>query len=77
MQRMSEFYIKKIQQEGLRPKVGENELIHYISTAYTGIQTCSIVYHCYSNNPIAVSYSPRQQHRVLAKTVNYLLGIEE
>lgn len=77
MQRTVEFYMKKIESEQLQVKVSGEELITYISSAYTGIQTCAIVYHCYSKNPMAQMYEPRAQHRVLAKTVNYLLGLEK
>lgn len=77
MQRMAEFYMKKIVENDLNPKVSGEELIGYISSAYTGIQTCSIVYHCYTKNPVATAYDIKQQHKVLAKTVNYLLGVEE
>ena len=77
MQRMAEFYQKKLVGGQLHARVSPGELITYISTVYTGIQTCAIVYHCYNKNPIAQMYDVRTQHRVLAKTVNYLLGVEE
>ena len=77
MRRMAEFYQKKAVGGQLQVKVGPEELISYITSAYTGIQTCAIVYHCYNKNPIAQMYDVRGQHRVLAKTVNYLLGAEE
>lgn len=77
MHRMAEFYQKKAVGGQLQAKVGPEELISYITSAYTGIQTCAIVYHCYNKNPIAQMYDVRGQHRVLAKTVNYLLGAEE
>ena len=77
MRRMAEFYQKKAVGGQLQAKVGPEELISYITSAYTGIQTCAIVYHCYNKNPIAQMYDVRGQHRVLAKTVNYLLGAEE
>lgn len=77
MRRMAEFYQKKAVGGQLQAKVSPEELISYITSAYTGIQTCAIVYHCYNHNPIAQMYDVRGQHRVLAKTVNYLLGAEE
>lgn len=77
MQRTAEFYQKKATMGQLQAKVSPEELIIYISSAYTGIQTCAIVYHCYNKNSIAQMYDVRGQHKVLAKTVNYLLGAEE
>lgn len=77
MQRTAEFYQKKLVSGQLQAKVSPGELITYITSVYTGIQTCAIVYHCYNKNQMSQMYNLRDQHRVLAKTVNYLLGLEE
>lgn len=77
MRRTSEFYKQKLDSGELQAKVDEIELLTYISSAYTGIQTCCIVHNCYDKNPFSTAYQPRVQFKVLAKTVNYLLGIEE
>ncbi|MBE5941872.1 MAG: TetR/AcrR family transcriptional regulator [Lachnospiraceae bacterium] len=77
MRRMSEFYKKKLDSGELHAKVNEIELLSFISSAYTGIQSCCIVYNCYNKSPFTPAYQPRIQFKVLAKTINYLLGIEK
>lgn len=77
MKRTMEHYIKKIEQGKCSPRVSSEELISYITSAYSGIQMNCIVNNCYKQNAFSELYKPRQQFRTLAKTVNYLLGIEE
>lgn len=77
MQRTSEFYKQKLDSGELHAKVNEIELLTFISSAYTGIQSCCIVYNCYNKSPFTPAYQPRIQFKTLAKTINYLLGIEE
>ena len=74
---MMKFYGERIEKEQLQVKVKERELIGYISSLYMGIQTCSIVYHCYSQGIVAKNYNIDEQYRVMAHTINYLLGIKE
>ncbi len=77
VRRTSEFYKQKIDSGVLHAKVNEMELLTYISSVYTGIQTSCIVHNCYNRGPFAAAYQPRVQFKVLAKTVNYLLGVDE
>lgn len=77
MRRTSEYYKQKLDSGELHAKVNEIELLTYISSAYTGIQTSCIVHNCYNKGPFTSAFQPRIQFKVLAKTVNYLLGIEE
>lgn len=74
---MMRFYPERIAKEKLQVKVNERELIGFISSLYTGIQTCSIVYHCYNKGTVAQEYDIDEQYRVMAKTINLLLGIKE
>ena len=75
--RTSEFFREGLKNGELHARVSEAELLTYISSVYTGIQSCCIVYNCYNKNPMAIAYEPRVQFRTLAKTIQYLLGIEE
>lgn len=77
MRRTSEYYKQKLDSGVLHAKVNEIELLTYISSAYTGIQTSCIVYNCYNKGPFSEAFQPRTQFKVFAKTLNYLLGIEE
>lgn len=70
-------YFKRQKEKGvIKPRVDEKELLSYISSAYLGIQMQCIVANCYKqiNNPLSEYYSPKTQLKLLAKTVNYLLG---
>lgn len=72
-------YFKSQKKQGLiNPRVDEKELLSYISSAYSGIQMQCIVVNCYKhiNNPLNEYYSPKIQLKLLAKSVNYLLGEE-
>ena len=77
VRRTSEFYKQKLDSGALHARVNEMELLTYISSVYTGIQTSCIVHNCYNRGPFATAYQPRVQFKVLAKTVNYLLGVDE
>lgn len=63
----------------IRPRVSAEELLAFISSAYGGIQMTCIVNHCYRHerNPLAELYHPHIQLKMLAKTVNYLIGEED
>ena len=75
--RMMQFYPERIEKEKLQPLVNMRELIGYISSLYVGIQSCSIVYHCYNKGAVAPHYDIDEQYRVMAKTINLLLGLKE
>ena len=74
MLRTSEFYKQKLESGELHARVSEMELLTYISSAYSGIQ---LVNNCYRKNPMAEFYQPKIQMQTLAKTINYLLGLDE
>lgn len=74
--RASAFYREKARQGQIHLKVGEMELMTYISSAYAGIQQCCIVNNCYQRNEMSDYYQPRIQLNTLGKTVNYLLGLD-
>ena len=75
--RMMQFYSERLEKENLQPLVSERELIGYISSLYIGIQSCSIIYHCYGKGAVAPHYDIDEQYRVMAKTINLLLGLKE
>lgn len=77
MQRASEYFRQKLDSGELHAKIGEMELLTYISSTYTGIQSSCIVHNCYRRSPIAEVYQPKPQFRLLAKTVKYFLGVGE
>ena len=77
MLRTSEFYKQKLESGELHARVSEMELLTYISSAYSGIQLTCIVNNCYRKNPMAEFYHPKIQMQTLAKTINYLLGLDE
>lgn len=72
-----EYFQKKIEQGRLQPRVKGEELLSYIASAYSGIQMCCIVNNCYKKGPWREQYKPKVQFGILAKTVNYLLGMED
>ncbi len=74
--RTSEFLKQKMQSGELKARVSSMELLTYISSAYSGIQMCCIVNNCYRKGPMSGFYQPKMQMRTLAKTVNYLLGVD-
>lgn len=77
MLRTSEFYKQKLESGELHARVSEIELLTYISSAYSGIQLSCIVNNCYRKNPMAEFYQPKIQMQTLAKTINFLLGLDE
>lgn len=76
MSRTSDYFKQKLQKGELQAKVSEAELLTYISSAFSGIQMCCIVNNCYRKGPMAEYYQPRMLLQTMAKTVNYLLGME-
>ena len=76
MQRTSDFFRQKMQSGELKARVSSMELLTYISSAFSGIQMCCIVNNCYRKGPMSGFYQPKMQLRTLARTVNYLLGVE-
>lgn len=76
MSRTSDYFKQKLQKGEIQAKVSETELLTYISSAFSGIQMCCIVNNCYRKGPMAEYYQPRILLQTMAKTVNYLLGIE-
>lgn len=76
MQRTSDFFRQKMQSGELKARVSSMELLTYISSAFSGIQMCCIVNNCYRKGPMSGFFQPKMQLRTLAKTVNYLLGID-
>ena len=74
-----EYFVKQAVAGRIHPRVSVEELLSFISSAYTGIQTNCIVNNCYKyeKNPLANYYQPEVQLRLLAKTVNYLIGEEK
>ncbi len=77
LKRIMEHFVKKIEQGRCTPRVSGEELFSYIISAYSGIQMCCIVNNCYKQDAFSELYKPRKQFVTLARTVNYLLGIEE
>lgn len=77
LKKTMEHFDRKIQQRECNLKVSGEELLSYITSAYSGIQMSCIVNNCYKQGPFSALYKPRIQLKTLAKTVNYLLGIEE
>ncbi len=76
MLRTGEFFKQKLESGQIQAKVSEVELMTYIASAYSGIQMSCIVNHCYKNGPMAQLYQPRTLLQTMAKTVNYLMGID-
>ena len=76
--RTMEYFTKQAALGRIHPRVRVEELLSYISSAYTGIQTTCIVNNCYvhEKNPLTDLYQPEIQLKTLATTVNYLIGEE-
>ena len=76
--RTMEYFINQAASGRIHPRVCVEELLSFISSAYTGIQTNCIVYNCYQyeENPLTALYQPDVQLKTLARTVNYLIGEE-
>lgn len=77
LKKTMEYFERTVQQGECSPRVSGEELLTYITSAYSGIQMCCIVNNCYKQGPFSELYKPRIQLRTLARTVNYLLGLEE
>ena len=77
MHRTSEYFGQKMEAGTFTPRIEPMEILAYISSAYTGIQTACIVQHCYNKVPVGEMFQPRRRFRVLATTVKYLMGIDE
>ena len=74
--RTSEFFKQKIESREVSAKVDGEALLRYIASAYSGIQMSCIVNNCYRKGPMAELYQPKELLQTLAKSVNYLLGID-
>ena len=76
--RTMEYFMEQAASGRIRPRVTVGELLSFISSAYTGIQTSCIVNNCYKHeqDSLAALYQPEIQLKTLAKTVNYLIGEE-
>ena len=76
--RTMEYLVGQAASGRIKPRVSVEELLSFISSAFTGIQTTCIVNNCYQHerNPLTDFYQPEVQLKTLAKTVNYLIGEE-
>ena len=76
--RTMEYFVGQAASGRIKPRVSVEELLSFISSAFTGIQTTCIVNNCYQHerNPLTDFYQPEVQLKTLAKTVNYLIGEE-
>ena len=76
--RTMEYFMEQASAGRIQPRVTVEELLSFISSAYTGIQTTCIVNNCYRHegNPLTQFFQPEIQLKTLAKTVNYLIGEE-
>lgn len=76
--RTMDYYMEQVKLGRIHPRVKVEELLSFIASAYTGIQTICIVNNCYKHkrDPLTDLYQPEIQLKTLAKTVNYLIGEE-
>ena len=77
MHRTSEYFGRKLTEGTFTPLIDPTDLLAYIGSAYTGIQTTCIVQHCYHKEPIDERFGPRRRFEVLARTVKHLMGLDE
>ena len=72
----TEYFMEETKSGKIHPRVSVEELLSFISAAYSGIREMCIVNNCYKHkgNPLTEWYQPKIQLRLLAKTVNYLIG---
>lgn len=71
-------YLKQCMKSGtVRPRIGAEELLTYLTTAYNGIEMSCIINHCYKKLPLMEWYVPRTQLKTLETTLYYLLGLED
>lgn len=77
--RTMEFFKEQAARGRIHPSVSAEELLAFISSAYGGIQMTCIVNNCYRHerNPLTELYQPRVLLKMLARTVNDLIGAEE
>lgn len=73
------YFKEQVERGKIRPRVSAEELLAFISSAYGGIQMTCIVNNCYRHerNPLAALYQPRSLLKILAQTVNELIGAGE
>jgi len=76
MMRTAEFFSKKLADSKTPAKAGPSELMSFIASAYSGIQMSCIVNTCYRKAPMADAYQPKALLNTLARSINYLLGLE-
>lgn len=76
--RTMEYFTEAKERGKLHPRVSVEELLSFISAAYSGIQMTCIVNNCYQHerNLLTPLYQPEVQLKLLAKTANYLIGEE-
>lgn len=74
--RTMEYFTGEKESGKIHPRVSVEELLSFISSAYSGIQMICIVNNCYQHerNALTPLYQPEIQLKLLAKTVNYLIG---
>ena len=74
--RTMEHFMEETKSGKMHPRVSVEELLSFISAAYSGIRETCIVNNCYKHegNPLTEWYQPKVQLGLLAKTVNYLMG---
>lgn len=71
-------YLKQCMKSGtVKPRIGTEELLTYLTTAYNGIEMSCIINHCYKKLPLMKWYVPRTQLKTLETTLYYLLGLED
>ena len=77
--RTMEYFTGEMERGNIHPRVNAKELLSFISSAWSGIQMTCIVNNCYTHerNPLTACYQPKIQLKLLAKTVNYLIGEDE
>lgn len=73
----SQFFIQRAKNGKLQPRVKLEEVMTFISSSFVGIQMNCIVNCCYNKIPMSEWYEPKMQLMTLAKSVNYLLGVED
>lgn len=59
------------------PRISDEELLTYLTTAYNGIEMSCIINHCYKKLPLMEWYVPKTQLKTLETTLYYLLGLED
>lgn len=70
------YFVQKEKSGELQPRIKLEEVMTFISSSVVGIQMSCIVNCCYNKMPMSEWYAPKTQFMALAKSVNYLLGVE-